>query len=74
MLIEASKISINAIPLAPKSEDGIKQALIIPVTKAVTVSISAIIAEPYFSSIRGPIKRMNVRFPRRWAASIWPRT
>ena len=74
VLMEASKISIKASPLAPKSEDGMKQAFIIPVTKAVTVTMRAIMAEPYFSSMRGPRIRIKERFPRRWFASACPST
>ena len=74
VLMEVSKISIKASPLAPKSEDGMKQAFIIPVTKAVTVTMRAIMAEPYFSSMRGPRSRIKDRFPRRWFASACPST
>lgn len=60
---ELNKISIKAIPLPPISEFENKTAFSNAVDIAVTKIISESLPELYFSSSKGPRRRMTIIFP-----------
>jgi len=63
LVMDASIIMANTIPLAPKSPVGNKRILTKPVTSAVTTIMTAVGKLPNFSSINGPTNNRVIMFP-----------
>jgi hypothetical protein len=73
LAIDASRIIMNTIPLAPSTIVLETARFTSPVTSAVTRIIASSRHEPWRSSRIGPISKISMKLPSRCSQLSWPR-